>query len=206
MVNSVNSASHKLAAAVVALSLALALPAVAQTQTKPAAAPTKPAAAAPAPATAPAPTPPPEAVRTEILKFDNWTVTCQDFVAPTPRKVCIGQLQVVRAQTNQVVFALRVSYNDPNAPGGIAAFQTPTGILLTKGLSVKFGKFEPRILNLTSCEPTHCLAAVPLDATMLRDLSTNETMEVTVFGSNGEGLKFNVPIKGFEKANAALKR
>lgn len=199
-----NSASRRIAALAAGLGLCLlaALPAAAQT--KPAAG--QPAAQPSAQPAAQPPAPPPEPVRTEILKFDNWTVTCQEFTQPATRKACVGQLQVVRAQTGQVVFALRVSYTEPNAPGGMAAFQTPTGILLTKGVSVKFGKLEPRLFTLTSCEPTHCLATVPLDATLLRDLSANEAMEVTVFGSNGEGLKFAVPIKGFDRANAALKR
>lgn len=35
-------------------------------------------------------------VRTEILAFDNWTVTCRDFAAGGPPRACQAALEMVQ--------------------------------------------------------------------------------------------------------------
>ncbi len=153
-----------------------------------------PAAQTPQPA-------PPQPTRTEILNFDNWNVTCRDFAEGKRKHVCFAQLQIVQQSNNQVVFAWTIGFDDENHQ--LMTLQTPTGVLITPGVDLKLTKGS-RAVPYTACETGHCLATLPLDAALVRELTATTDVKATIHASDGRDVEVNVPLKGFDKAYAAL--
>src|SRR5262249_32698340 len=58
-----------------------------------------------------APPPPQIPTRTEILNFENWAVTCNEFADPRARR-CSALLQILQQNTNQVVFTWTVAMDE----------------------------------------------------------------------------------------------
>src|SRR5256885_8327408 len=73
--------------------------------------------------------------RTEIVKFDNWTVTCLEYPEGTPKKTCAAQLQVQQSGSNQVLLAWTVSLNDSKQ--FVTLLQTPTGVSIPSGVELQ---------------------------------------------------------------------
>jgi len=163
--------------------------------------PGAPAAAAPAAA---AKARPPVPTRTEILNFDNWAVTCSEFAEGPSSRQCAALLRIVQQNTNQLVFAWTVTL-DANKQAA-AVLQTPTGVNLTPGVDLRIGKAPPHKIPFTSCEPNFCIAKAPLDTAILHEMVTNPTAEATLESTQGSDVKFNIQMKGFDRAFAALAR
>lgn len=163
-------------------------------------APAQPAPAAPQPA-AEAP-PPPQPWRTEILNFDAWSVTCQEFREPKPRKVCQAQMQVVRQGTQQIVLSLVVLADDKGV--WRAAIGTPTGVAIQPGVDVAAQGAAARKAIYETCEPQRCVAALVLDEKTVKDFAAAPQVEATVVTNTGQAVKLTFPMKGFDKAWAAL--
>jgi invasion protein IalB len=177
-------------------------PARAPAATAPAPAPAAAPAAPPAPG-APAAPPPPIPSRTEILNFENWVVTCNEFETPKTR-VCSALLQIAQQNTNQVVFAWTVALD--NAKQMVTIMQTPTGVNIPPGIELRVGKVPPHKIPFASCDTGRCVATSPMDANLLREMTTVPTAEAIIQGSQGNTVQFNIQMKGFDKAYAALTR
>ena len=148
------------------------------------------------------PEPPRLPQRTEILNFDDWAVTCVDYSEGPRRHVCSAGLRVTRTGTDQVVLAWSVGLNDQNKP--VTVFQTPTGIAIKPGVELHIEHAAVRKVPFESCFPNHCVASIPIDGAFVRDISEASTADIVFQAANGRDLKFNIPIKGFAKAYAAL--
>ncbi|TBW36585.1 hypothetical protein EYW49_13375 [Siculibacillus lacustris] len=163
---------------------------------------TKPAVPTPAPATAPATEKPPQPTRTEIVTFENWRMTCNEF-AESKKRTCVGQLQATKPETGQLLFGWTIGFN---AEGVLeSAIVTLTGVAIPKGLDLRFGQAAVRKLSYATCEPTYCTAQMPIDAGLRKEIVAAEAVEVVLYGSTGNNLKLAVPIKGIEKLLASLK-
>lgn len=167
-------------------------------QAQPAPAPAPPAAAQPG-AEAP---PPPQPFRTEILNFDSWSVTCQEFRDPKPRKVCQAQMQVVRQGTQQVVLSLAVVADDKGVWRALVS--TPTGVAIQPGVDVAVQGAAGRKAQYETCEPQRCIAALALDEKTVKDFAAAQQVEATVVTNAGQAIKLTFPMKGFDKAWPAL--
>lgn len=162
------------------------------------------APSAPGPGSAPAttsPAPAPQPIRTEIVTHDNWTVNCSDFA--DKRRVCSATLQLLQNGTNQVVFAWVMG---KNADGKVLSIlQTPTGIAIGPGVEIKPTKGSARKAAYVNCEAARCEAALEMEDGFARDAAASDTVDATIFGTSGQGVKFTLPFKGFDKALAAVR-
>jgi invasion protein IalB len=160
------------------------------------------APAAPPPA---APPPPPQIpTRTEILNFDNWVVTCNEFAEGPRKRVCSALLQILQQNTNQMVFTWAVAVDDKRQM--ITVMQTPTGVLIAPGIELKVGKIPPHKVPFASCDTGRCVATLPMDAALLQEMAAVPTAEAVIQGIQGNTVQFNIQMKGFDKAFAALSR
>jgi invasion protein IalB len=160
---------------------------------------------APQPAQTQAPPPPPVPQRTEILRFDNWTVTCLYFVEGPKKHSCSARLQVQVQQsgTTQTLMAWTVYPNESNQ--FVTDLQTPTGVSIAPGVQVEFDKKAKRTLAFDSCDTGHCTAVSTMDNAFIHDVSTAQAAEIAIHAQNGQTIQFNIPLKGFDKAYAQLK-
>ncbi len=153
------------------------------------------------PAQAPA-QPPAAPIRTEILKFDSWTATCNEFEAPKKR-TCAAQLQVQQSGSNQVILTWVVFINDNKQL--VTVLQTPTGVTIAPGVKLRLEKAAERTLPFETCDNGQCTASQVLDNNLLRDMGAASTAQVTVQAINGNQVNFNFPVKGIDKALAHLR-
>jgi invasion protein IalB len=158
----------------------------------------------PAPAAQPAPqagaTLP--AQRTETINYDNWILTCREFLEGAKKRNCAATVAVQRSENGQTVFALSVQLNEQ---GKItASIQTPTGVAIAPGVELKFDKTTARKAAFDFCEPSRCVASLAVDSAFVRDASAAGTMALVVQSADGKPVNFEFPIKGFDKAYAKM--
>jgi len=156
---------------------------------------------APSPAQGAAPPPLPQ--RTQIDRFENWTVTCNEFTGATKKRVCAAQLQVQQTGTNQILLAWTLFVND--AKQVVGELQTPTGVSIPAGVELQLEKSGKRKLPFESCETGHCSTSTVMDNEFVREITASETAQVVIRAVNGTPLQFTIPLKGFDKAYAQLK-
>lgn len=179
-------------------------PAAAQAQPKPQppGSPAAPAAASGDASTAAPGQPVP--VRTEILNFENWAVTCREFAETPKKRNCAAQLQVSQQGGGNVVLVWTVGPNEENKIVGL--LQTPTGVSIAPGVELKLGSAAPRKFPFATCDTGRCTALVPIDPAIVREMTATPNAEVTVHAPNGAGVQFSFAVKGFDKAYAELTR
>jgi len=150
-----------------------------------------------------APTPPQVPTRTEILNFENWAVTCNEFVDPKSKR-CSALLQILQQNTNQVVFTWTVAMDERKQL--VAVMQTPTGVVIPPGVELRIGKSPVQKIPFASCDTGRCIATTTVDANLLREMTTSPTAEAVIQGSGGNTVQFNIQMKGFDRAYAVLSR
>jgi len=146
----------------------------------------------------------PTPTRTEILNFENWVVTCNEFAEGSKPRVCTALLQIAQQNTNQVVFAWSIAVD--NTKQMVTIMQTPTGVNIPPGIELRVGKVPPRKIPFASCDTGRCVATLPMDAALLREMTTVPNAEAVIQGSQGNTVQFNIQMKGFDKAYAVLSR
>jgi invasion protein IalB len=151
-----------------------------------------------------APAPPQVPTRTEILNFENWAVTCNEFADSPKAKRCSAVLQILQQNTNQIVFTWTVTMDDRRQL--IAIMQTPTGVVIPPGVELRVGKLPSQKIPFASCDPGRCIATTTVDANLLREMTTSPTAEAAIQGSQGNTVQFNIQLKGFDRAYAVLSR
>ena len=157
----------------------------------------------------PAAPPPQEApalkipLRTEILRFDGWIVTCNEFEGPKTR-ACSALLQIMQEKTNQPVFSWTVGLN--NDKQVVSVFQTPTGVVIAPGVELRIGNSPARKIPFATCDTGRCVATTTVDANMLREMTTSPTAQAVIQGEQGKTIEFNIQMNGFDKAYAVLSR
>jgi invasion protein IalB len=148
--------------------------------------------------------PPQVPTRTEILNFENWAVTCNEFADSPKAKRCSALLQVLQQNTNQIVFTWTVALDDRKQL--VAIMQTPTGVVIAPGVELRVGKSPSQKIPFASCDPGRCIATTTVDANLLREMTTSPTAEAVIQGSQGNTVQFNIQLKGFDRAYAVLSR
>jgi len=142
--------------------------------------------------------------RTEILNFENWAVTCNEFADSPKTKRCSALLQILQQNTNQIVFTWTVAMDDRKQL--VAVMQTPTGVVIPPGVELRVGKLPSQKIPFASCDPGRCIATTTVDANLLREMTTSPTAEAVIQGSQGNTVQFNIQLKGFDRAYAVLSR
>ena len=144
--------------------------------------------------------------RTEILTYDNWTVTCRDGRDPKEKRVCSAELSIFQESGGQrrPVFAWIMGLNKDGAL--TSAFRFLPGISIVPGMELKFADKPARRVPITSCEPSVCEATTPMDDGFVKEASQLVQAEAIVTASDGRQVTFTINMKGFAPAVAAVKR
>lgn len=144
--------------------------------------------------------------RTEILTYDNWTVTCHEGKDAKEKRVCTGQLDVVQEANGarRTVFTWLIGLNKSGAPA--TALRFPPGVAITPGVALKFADRPIRRVPITTCEPAYCEASTTMDDAFMRDAQAMQQTEALVTASDGRQVTFTINMKGFAQALAAATR
>jgi invasion protein IalB len=121
-------------------------------------------------------------------------------------------MQVIAQASNQIMLQWTLGFDNNHQPAIV--LQTPTGVAIVPGVELRFGtesdikagKVAARRATYTICEANRCLATLPVDATLLREMTAAQIAEVGIHSSQGTVVQFNMPMKGFDKAYPAAAR
>jgi invasion protein IalB len=145
--------------------------------------------------------------RTEILTYDNWTVTCRDGRDPKEKRACSAELTIFQdagGGQRRAVFAWVMGLNKDNQL--TSAMRFLPGISVAPGVELKFADKTPRRVPIVTCEPSHCEATTPMDDGFIREGSQVIQAEAIVTASDGRQVTFTINMKGFSQAVAAVRR
>ncbi|MFO1079085.1 MAG: invasion associated locus B family protein [Reyranellaceae bacterium] len=150
-------------------------------------------------------TPPAAQARTEILTYENWTVTCRDATDPKEKRICSAELVISQEANNQrrPVFVWILGLNKDNQPANLWRFIT--GISVQPGLELKFAD-KSRKVPISTCEPSFCDATLPVDDAFAKEASALVQAEAVIQTNDGRQITFTINMKGFAQALAAIRR
>lgn len=132
----------------------------------------------------------------------DWTYSCK-LNARTTKKQCSIAQQLTDEKSNAVVFAWSIA-ND-GAGNLVATWQTPTGVLVNRGVVLDVGAREPINVPYTSCLTGRCEAVANLAPEFINTLLKAHNASATVFTVAGENLTFPVSVNGLADALDAVK-
>lgn len=132
----------------------------------------------------------------------DWTFNCGTN-PQTSRKQCTIAQQLTDETSKSVVFAWLIG-NDGNG-NLIAIWQTPTGVMVNRGVVIDVGTDKPIAVPFTSCIAGHCEAIANLAPDFIETLAKATSARATVYTVAGKGLTFNLSVNGLAKAIDAVK-
>lgn len=132
----------------------------------------------------------------------DWVFNC-DMNPQTSKKQCTIQQQLTDEKTKSVVFAWVIG-NDGSGRL-VAIWQTPTGVLLSRGVVVNVGAEKPVSVPYSSCLTGHCEAIANLAPDFIEKLVSADSATATVYTVGGKGLTFKLSVNGLAQAIDAVK-
>lgn len=151
--------------------------------------------------------------RIEILRFDNWAVTCNEFADTPNKRACNAELHAEGSASGgaRVIIVLTLYINDAKQLVGV--LRTPTGVMLAPGVELKFDEAGDKTgenagvnkFIYESCETNGCVATSILDSAFIRHATSAPATTVIMRAANGGTVQFKLPIQGFDKAYDQLK-
>jgi invasion protein IalB len=135
--------------------------------------------------------------------FGSWEARCATPPGRTTQ-LCTAVLQVINNQNKNVLMSWIVGPDDKGALQ--AVFQTPTGVMIGNGVDVKLGNAAVRKISFQTCTPQQCTATGPMNDAFVKEITGAERANITLTAANGQALNFGIPVAGFDKALAAIKK
>src|SRR6185369_13909955 len=101
------------------------------------------------------------AERTETTNFDNWVLSCREFVEGPKKRTCAMTVAVQKTDTNRTVLSWTVRQTEK---GLVSVVETLPGISITPGIQLKLenGPAERKI-PIEISEPNWCSGSLPMD-------------------------------------------
>jgi invasion protein IalB len=133
----------------------------------------------------------------------DWMLNCA-IIPQTSEKRCTIMQQISDDRSKSVVFAWVIGKDDKD--NLVAVWQTPTGVLINRGVVIDVGTDKPIAVPYTACITGHCEAVATLAPDFVETLIKAERATATIVAVSGQGLTFNFSVKGLSDGIAALKR
>lgn len=131
----------------------------------------------------------------------DWKLDCG--VNPrTSKKQCTIAQQLTDEVSKSVIFAWLIG-NDGEG-NLVAVWQTPTGVLVNRGVEIDVGTGKPIAVPYTSCITGHCEAIANLAPDFIHALATATRATVTVYTVAGRGMTFTLSVNGLAEAIDAV--
>ena len=143
----------------------------------------------------------PQPTVTKREAFGDWIYTC---LKPPDGQAerCLILQQISHAETREPVFMWRIAQDGKG--GFISEWETPTGIVVGRGIVIEAGTDKPIAVPFQACTQSGCMAVATLAPDFIATLSAAPAVSATVFPIGGQGVKLNLSVKGLKEALAAL--
>jgi invasion protein IalB len=133
----------------------------------------------------------------------DWLFNCSASPKTSVKRCSIRQ-QLSDQKSKSVVFAWLIG--DDGKGNLVGVWQTPTGVLINRGVLLDVGTDKPIAVPFTACITGHCEAVANLAPDFVETLIKAEKATATIFAVSGQGLTFNLSVKGLSDGIAALKK
>lgn len=134
------------------------------------------------------------------IPVGDWLYDCEDG----NKSVCVVAYQIADKATGNVTFSWLIG-SDPTGKFQ-AVWQTPTSILVNRGIVLDAGTDKPITLPFTACVPGFCEAAANLAPDFIETLLKTNKASATVQAVSGKALTFDISVDGLADGIIALKR
>ena len=143
----------------------------------------------------------PKVVKSET--YGDWIYGCLE--QPQTKEVrCSISQRLSDAKSKADVFLWRIMQDGKG--GLVGVWETPSGVLLTRGIVLEAGTPKPISIPYESCLGGGCRAVAGLAPDFVEALSKTGQATATVFKRNGEGVKLALSVKGLADGLTALKQ
>jgi invasion protein IalB len=132
----------------------------------------------------------------------DWTLNC-GLNPQTAKKQCTIAQQLTDQKSKSVVFAWLIG-NDGNG-NLVAIWQTPTGVMVNRGVVIDIGAEKPEDVPFTSCIAGRCEAVASLGPDFVSALSRATKATATIKAVSGEDMTFKLSVNGLAEAIDAVK-
>jgi invasion protein IalB len=133
----------------------------------------------------------------------DWVFNCATNPQTAEKRCSIVQW-IENEQSKSVVFAWVIGNDEKN--NLVAIWQTPTGVLINRGVVIDVGTDKPIAVPYTACITGHCEAVATLAPDFVETLLKAEKATATIVAVSGQGLTFNFSVKGLSDGIATLRK
>jgi invasion protein IalB len=132
----------------------------------------------------------------------DWILNC-GLNPQTAKKQCTIAQQLTDQKSKSVVFAWLIG-NDGNG-NLVAIWQTPTGVMVNRGVVIDIGADKPEDVPFTSCIAGRCEAVASLGPDFVSALAKATRATATVQAVSGQDMTFRLSVNGLAEAIDAVK-
>jgi invasion protein IalB len=143
----------------------------------------------------------PKVVKSET--YGDWVYGCVEQ-ADTKEVRCSISQRLADAESKAAIFLWRIAQDGKG--GLIGVWQTPNGVLLSRGILLEAGTPKPIAIPFETCGNGGCQAVANLAADFVDTLAKTPQASATVFKRNGEGVKLALSVKGLAEGLTALRQ
>ena len=133
----------------------------------------------------------------------DWVYGCVRDPRAASKQCSIRQ-QLAESKTETPVFSWTIG-GDANGDL-VAIWQTPTGVLVGRGVTLDLGGEKPIVVPYWTCTQEHCQAVANLAPGFIEKLARAEKATATIVAASGKGRHFRLSVKGLTEGLAALKK
>jgi invasion protein IalB len=135
--------------------------------------------------------------------YGDWIYGCVE--QPETKEVrCSISQRLSDAESKADVFLWRIMQDGKG--GLVGVWQTPNGVLLSRGIVLEAGTPKPIAIPYETCGNGGCQAVANLAADFVETLAKTPQATATVFKRNGEGVKLALSVKGLAEGLTALRQ
>jgi invasion protein IalB len=143
--------------------------------------------------------PQPTVVRRET--FDDWILTCLKAAGGEEVRCGISQ-QLSHSESGATLFLWRIAQDGKG--GFIGEWQTPTGLVVGRGIVLDAGTEKPVTIPFQACAQTACVAVANLAQDYIEALMGAEQANAVVSPIGGQPVRLVLSVKGLAAGLAAL--
>ena len=143
--------------------------------------------------------PQPTVVRREA--FDDWILTCLKAAGSEEVRCGISQ-QLSHSESGATLFLWRIAQDGQG--GFIGEWQTPTGLVVGRGIVLDAGTEKPVTIPFQACAQTACVAVANLAPDYIEALMGAEQANAVVSPIGGQPVRLVLSVKGLAAGLAAL--
>jgi invasion protein IalB len=130
-------------------------------------------------------------------RFGGWELHCGVPIGAKAEECAL--LQTVRSEeaTNAHLGIMVIKPQELNI--AVLRVVAPLSVYLLNGVSLKIDQADIGRVPFFRCNPTHCIADIPIDDKLLEQLKGGKIATLVIYLEPNEGLRHQVRLEGFKE-------